>query len=96
MEFQQKSKFLLGDDLLRLLSICLLFTGTLVLSVGISGVCGTVHHSKGWMTMVSPITTLIFNIMEYSNGEKLVKVQKFNEQTSDGLSKTGASDMISS
>ena len=67
-----------------------------MLSVGISGVCGTVHHSKGWMTMVSPITTLIFNIMEYSNGEKLVKVQKFNEQTSDGLSKTGASDMISS
>ena len=46
-----------------MMCFCVLLIGILVLCIGISGVCGTVHYSKGWMTLVRYL--LIFVLMPY-------------------------------
>ena len=43
----------IGEDLLRLICFCQFLSGSLVLAVGVSGTCGTVKESKGWIAVVS-------------------------------------------
>ena len=45
----------IGEDLLKLVCFCQFLSGSLVLAVGVSGTCGTVKESKGWMAVVSSL-----------------------------------------
>ena len=47
-----------GEDLLRLLCVCVFLLGSLVLGVGVAGVAGALSTTRGWMSLVRAICHL--------------------------------------
>ena len=38
---------------MKLVCVCVFLLGCLVLGVGVAGVCGVIHSSRGWMSLVT-------------------------------------------
>ena len=52
----------LGEDLLRLVCFSVLVCGLLVLSVGITGVCGVVQNTRGWLTLFIALVLVLLAV----------------------------------